>query len=222
MQFHCKPRSCFTFHCILELQIPLCHVLVSLNLPVAFKMWQGKVIFTAREKEEGTGQQAAHPSKYCPLQYSLQKHPLATEQIHLHFTCRLSSFRGCSEPASNGAFDFFLCSAVCFLFYETGCLIPGVLSWLLRLPRLGTPTRQQRQRYFTPADYLVQSAEKSILLFPNKARDNRWKTAFLPVNASTGISNLWELRRHLANVYFLRAQALFLLSLEMHLCCWCS
>lgn len=119
-------------------------------------------------------------------------------------------------------FCFFLRSAVCFPFYETGCLIPGVVSWLLRLPRLGTPTRQQRQRYFTPADYLVQSAEKSIFLFPNKARDNRWKTAFLPVNISTGISNLWELRRHLANIYFLRAQALFLLSLEMHLCCWDS
>lgn len=129
-QLRYKPRSYFTFHCIPELQIPLCHVLVSLNLPVAFKMWQGKVISTAME-EEGTGQLAAHPSKYCPLQYSLQKHPLATEQIHLHFTCRLSSFRDCSEPASDGAFDFFLRSAVCFPFYETGCLIPGVLSWLL-------------------------------------------------------------------------------------------
>lgn len=118
------------------------HVLVSLSLPVAFKMWQGKVISTAVEKEEGTGQLATHPSKYCPLQCSLQKHPLATEQINLRYTCRLSSFLDCSEP-----------TAAVLLFFSLPCSLFSFLWDRLPNPRgplLAAPTATTRYSH-TPA-----------------------------------------------------------------------
>lgn len=143
---------------------------------------------------------AAHPIRGCPLQCLVRKQPLnkpicfpvyRTDPTAISFTLK------------------FACLLM-KLFHTQGALLAAPSA---RSPPRGIPPSHSHS-------LLGPKCGEISPPYPDRAQDNSWSTAFFSVNVSTGISNLWELRKDIWQMFiFFESTFSPCSASEMCLCC---